>query len=358
MRMSKLRHSWTASVVFIMIIVDCTCETVPEDLLTDNDEQLYKLQRDDLIDSILEKITPRSSEQSDEGIESNELPHEKLDKEKSPPLQLKSMLPSPSRFSSSYQNTVTIHTSTNASTSAINTGLLITNKTTFQPMSSTQRLQESFLAKQSQAIQSIEVNSSSFTGIASTTSYPSSVSAINVTLSLGNSPILVSTMITSTTSFRLSSALMPYSISMVHDTAQSTLQPTSTVFAVGQPTQSSSISETPKILTVQKSVSSIANIPTSSISPETSTRKMPEIPDERQFGVFIPTTIKNEEGISFIYINVLLPIVAGITGALFITFSILLFRCCRRRKLKKVRYFGAKKRDNASGSNELTDRYK
>ena len=285
--MSKLRHSWSVPVTFIIFIVNCTCETVPEDLLTDNDEQLYKLERDDLIDSILEKITPRSSEQSDEGIESNELPHGKRDQEKSPPkevsLQLKSMLPSPSRFSSPYLNTVTIHASKNASNSEINTGLLLSNKTAFLPMSSTQRLQESFLARQSLSVHSTEVNSTSYAGVMSNT-YPSSGSAINVTLSLGNSHILVSTMITSTTSFRLSNILMPYSISMVHDTAQSTVLPTSTVFAVDQLTQSSSISETPKILTVQKSVSTIANVPTSSVSPEMSTGKMPEIPDERQFG--------------------------------------------------------------------------
>eukprot|EP00794_Sanderia_malayensis_P020085 gene20085-22055_t len=72
--------------------------------------------------------------------------------------------------------------------------------------------------------------------------------------------------------------------------------------------------------------------------------QMPTLPDEKGFGDTVyklPTTNKEKE-VSFVYLNILLPIVSGIAGALLITFSIMLFRCCRRRKLKKVRYFGGK----------------
>ncbi|XP_015768498.1 PREDICTED: flocculation protein FLO11-like [Acropora digitifera] len=46
------------------------------------------------------------------------------------------------------------------------------------------------------------------------------------------------------------------------------------------------------------------------------------------------------QSIQFFYTNVLIPIGAGALVALFIAFLVVLCRCCRRRKLKKVRYFG------------------
>ena len=44
----------------------------------------------------------------------------------------------------------------------------------------------------------------------------------------------------------------------------------------------------------------------------------------------------------FIYINVLLPLASGLLGALFIILLIMLYKCCRRRRLRTVKYFGGK----------------
>lgn len=47
-----------------------------------------------------------------------------------------------------------------------------------------------------------------------------------------------------------------------------------------------------------------------------------------------------KQSIQFFYTNVLIPVGAGALVALVIAFLVVLCRCCRRRKLKKVRYFG------------------
>lgn len=49
---------------------------------------------------------------------------------------------------------------------------------------------------------------------------------------------------------------------------------------------------------------------------------------------------KEAKDVKFFYVNVLIPIGAGVCGALAIALAVVMFRCCRRRKLKKVRYFG------------------
>jgi len=54
----------------------------------------------------------------------------------------------------------------------------------------------------------------------------------------------------------------------------------------------------------------------------------------------MPSPLDDEKSIQFFYTNVLIPIGAGALVALFIAFLVVLCRCCRRRKLKKVRYFG------------------
>lgn len=46
------------------------------------------------------------------------------------------------------------------------------------------------------------------------------------------------------------------------------------------------------------------------------------------------------QNVRFFYVNVLIPVGAGACAALLIAFLVVLCRCCRRRKLKKVRYFG------------------
>jgi len=70
------------------------------------------------------------------------------------------------------------------------------------------------------------------------------------------------------------------------------------------------------------------------------------LPDERAFveglgrqGVGEDIDVKN---IRFMYASVLVPVMSGLVGALLITFGILLFKCVKRRRLKKVRYYGAK----------------
>jgi len=68
------------------------------------------------------------------------------------------------------------------------------------------------------------------------------------------------------------------------------------------------------------------------------------LPDERGFSDGIG---RNDEDIDvknirFMYASVLVPVMSGLVGALLITFGILIFKCVKRRRLKKVRYYGAK----------------
>lgn len=56
-------------------------------------------------------------------------------------------------------------------------------------------------------------------------------------------------------------------------------------------------------------------------------------------GVGEDIDVKN---IRFMYASVLVPVMSGLVGALLITFGILIFKCVKRRRLKKVRYYGAK----------------
>jgi len=68
--------------------------------------------------------------------------------------------------------------------------------------------------------------------------------------------------------------------------------------------------------------------------------------DERGFG---DSLVKEEiaedmdvKNIRFMYAGVLVPVMSGLAGALMITFGILAYRCMKRKKLKRVRYYGAK----------------
>ncbi|CAH3150231.1 unnamed protein product [Porites lobata] len=54
----------------------------------------------------------------------------------------------------------------------------------------------------------------------------------------------------------------------------------------------------------------------------------------------MPSPMDDEKTVRFFYVNVLIPVGAGACTALAIAFLVVLCRCCRRRKLKKVRYFG------------------
>jgi len=54
----------------------------------------------------------------------------------------------------------------------------------------------------------------------------------------------------------------------------------------------------------------------------------------------MPSPQDDEKNVQFFYVNVLIPVGAGACAALLIAFLVVLCRCCRRRKLKKVRYFG------------------
>ena len=285
--MNKVKQQLSALAFLFAIILKCMCETVPEDLLTDNDEQLYKLQRDNLIDSIMEKIEPKTSEQTDKKVETHEMPQGKRnqieDVADELPLRLKSIFPSPSRFSSADMETIKIHTSKNISTTIIDTRME-ENKTIFHSVTSTQILGISSSKRQTDIIRSIDTSSSSnHENISSI--YPFTDTTGNSTSVRPISQLFVSTMITSTESLSISTILAPHSISVVYETASSILHPTRTVFMVDQLLQSSSITETPKITIPRKIPSTSINLPTSTpISSELTSRRMPSIPDEHGYG--------------------------------------------------------------------------
>lgn len=70
------------------------------------------------------------------------------------------------------------------------------------------------------------------------------------------------------------------------------------------------------------------------------------IADERGYGNDIAKEQVGEEmdvkNMRFMYASVLVPVMSGLVGALLITFGILIFKCMKRKKLKRVRYYGNK----------------
>ncbi|XP_002154996.1 uncharacterized protein LOC100211932 isoform X1 [Hydra vulgaris] len=69
------------------------------------------------------------------------------------------------------------------------------------------------------------------------------------------------------------------------------------------------------------------------------------LPDENGYGSSLESKEKDKENkdknFRYLYSYIIIPIMSGVIGALTITFVILLYNCIKKRKLKKVRYYGA-----------------
>ncbi|XP_065661365.1 uncharacterized protein LOC100211932 isoform X2 [Hydra vulgaris] len=69
------------------------------------------------------------------------------------------------------------------------------------------------------------------------------------------------------------------------------------------------------------------------------------LPDENGYGNSLESKEKDKENkdknFRYLYSYIIIPIMSGVIGALTITFVILLYNCIKKRKLKKVRYYGA-----------------
>eukprot|EP00112_Aurelia_sp_Birch-Aquarium-sp1_P016190 Seg3650.1 transcript_id=Seg3650.1/GoldUCD/mRNA.D3Y31 product="hypothetical protein" protein_id=Seg3650.1/GoldUCD/D3Y31 len=347
-------------VVFTIIYFASRCNgnSLPEDFMTDNDEQLARLKRENFIDSILKHLpffgtSSKKSESNDEAIPSEptgkkDIPSaEKQNTEtRSETAPLMSVFPSPSTFNSiemssfkislsmneskltsnvhdeTPNNTMFIHTAELTSSVSLNatTSSMIRNTTSLGPSISTQ-------LHLSSPVMKVAPNQSS--------------SVINATLSSAQFPI--TSVLSSTIKLSMSSMPAPHSTSTVSDTAQQKMSPSSTIFGKSESLMLSSVLKTQAIVPQKSSIVPDQKVVEPEVTQtETSGTQMPVLPDEKGYGGMEPTAIKNEKSIGFVYINILLPIVSGITGALFITFAIMLFRCCRRRRLKQVRYFGGK----------------
>ena len=283
--MYHLPKLYTAGLFLIIALTaNCFCETVPEDLLTDNDEQLYKLKRDDLVDSILNEIMPPESaeDKKHEEDKSSKSTQEKQNelKDDAKSVYLSSVYPSPSTFSTANIDTIKIHTSKIASSSlSMNRSSAALNHTNIEPTQSTHELHSTLHLNQSNSSLNSEIRPSVF-AIATTSRLGG-----NSTLLLLHSQMLVSTIVASTASLAIPSLPAPHSISTISDTAQSVIQPTSTYFAAETLPKSSVIAETPKIVNAERSFSIIKHVATeTSHSPNTSSRKMPTVPDEQGYG--------------------------------------------------------------------------
>ncbi|EDO35700.1 predicted protein [Nematostella vectensis] len=132
-------------------------------------------------------------------------------------------------------------------------------------------------------------------------------------------------------------------------TTKATTTSVSTTTATTKEEESTTTAETTTV-TATKPLSSEETstmLPTTAPTPKPDTEVKTEAKVTEQSseaGATMPSPNNaNEKNVKFFYVNVLIPVSIGVIGALLIAFFVLLYKTCRRRKLKKVRYFGKAK---------------
>ena len=286
MKLSILPRLYACAVFSTLIATFCHCQMTPEDLLTDSDEQLDKLKRDDFVDSILEQFPSLEplGEPSEEDKENNEKEKDSQHAKNEPgdaakTAALSSVFPSPSAFTFASIKTSNISTSNSVSTSAAASNKTVLDNSTYvRPTGSVYNLHSSIFVNQTNtkdlAFQTRELLIDK--------SATHSINDTKSTMNVLQSSSLVSTINSSMSSVVISTSPAVHSPSIVSDTAQSKIQPTSTSFVGDAALVSSTIKETPKIVSPIVSLSS-TKVKVST-SPGSSGRKMPVTPDESRFG--------------------------------------------------------------------------
>lgn len=290
-------------VVFTIIYFASRCNgnSLPEDFMTDNDEQLARLKRENFIDSILKHLpffgtSSKKSESNDEAIPSE--PTGKKDipsaekqniKTKSETAPLMSVFPSPSTFNSiemssfkislsmneskltsnvhdeTPNNTMFIHTADLTSSVSLNatTSSMIRNTTSLGPSIATQLHLSSSVRKVA----------------------PNQQSSSVIIATLSSAPFPITSVLSSTIKLSMSSMPAPHSTSTVSDTAQQNISPSSTVFGKSESLMLSSVLKTQAIVPQKSSIVPDQKVVEPEVTQtETSGTQMPVLPDEKGYG--------------------------------------------------------------------------
>lgn len=317
---------------FIVLFIYLTHgHLLPEDSLTDNEEQLNREKRDNFLDSILKTIpffNPTAAEQQEE-----EEPVDPNDDDVIITPLLSSLSTSPSTSLVS-MTTTTVNTS--SSIVATSAGITLSATIVPSPTLFSSLISSNISVLQTSTFKSmLTVSSSSYNmsssiritprlAISSTslsmTSVPSSIFRVNVSRST-----LMTVKESETSHTKLPSLTYP-SVKSVAKLFASASQVTSSIRM--------SASTTSPAREASETIISMVIMPAEA-----------GLPNEKGYGDQLDLDVRSDKdmkNIKFIYRNVLIPIMSGIFGALLITFSIIIYKCVRRRKLQKIRYYGGK----------------
>lgn len=318
---------------FIVLFIYLTHgHLLPEDSLTDNEEQLNREKRDNFLDSILKTIpffNPTAAEQQEE--------EEPVD----PNDDYVIITPLLTSLSTSPSTPIVSMTTTTANTSssilATSAGITLSATIVPSPTLFSSLISSNISVLQTSTFKSVfTVSSSSYNrsssiritprlAISSTslsmTSVPSSTFRVNVSRST------LMTVIESETSHTKLPSLTYPSVKSVAKLFASASKVTSSI--------SMSASTTSPAREASETIISMVIMPA----------EAGLLPNEKGYGDQLDLDVRSDKdmkNIKFIYRNVLIPIMSGIFGALLITFGIIIYKCVRRRKLQKMRYYGGK----------------
>ena len=292
-----LRYIFVLAIIFFAS--RCNGNSLPEDFVTDNDEQLARLKRENFIDSILKHLpffgtSSKKSESNDDALLSG--PTEKVvssaDKQsletKTETAPLMSVFPSPSTFNLIQTSSFKISLSMNESKLTSNVQDKTTSNSTFihtvelKPLVSLNTTTSNLIRKTASFGISLstrlQVSSSSMKMALNLSS-----SIINATLSPVQFP--VTSVLSSTIKLSISSMPAPHSTSIVSDTAQSKILPSSTIFGKAESSRISSVLRTQSIVPQKSSTVPDKKILEPEVTHhETSGTQMPPLPDEKGYG--------------------------------------------------------------------------
>ena len=280
-------------VLFLLVVYlvhGGSCDSVPEDLLTDNQEQLEHWKQGNLIDSILNQLPFLGGSKENEeaaSVSKNSQAGESVDKKASqiasPTVPFKSIVPSPSSFGSVSTEKMSISRSSNEtmSKSVFRNSTELLGTPALKP---TKVLNSTSIVFSKNVSSSRHLNTTNTT--ANSTTNVSLVTRVNEHASLFSH--LVSSLNLSTTPLFISSSPAAHSSPLILDTAQKTISPFSTSFGNTRNTVSRVMGTNTKP-SKSKSVSHASTVYQSS-----PTVGMPVLPDEKGYGGMIHVTYQTK----------------------------------------------------------------
>lgn len=273
---------------FLILTRFVYCDTMPEDLITDNDEQLAKLKRDDFVDSLRGQVPSMENQEKHEQKEESESTRHSSSTENDThsisslksTFPLSSVFPSPSAFSFGNKDSITISTSKHVMLSlAPNSTTALENNTRNKLNYKTPALSNYSLGSRTTTSMAVEI---------SKTFVEDGKHNINHTqtkLYVAPSSLSFSTDIKSIISVLITSAPAAHSISSISDTAQSKLEPKRSVFNSGVVSNSIAVNEMSTTVSPQTGISGKTITPgDTSITSGISSKKMPVLPELHENG--------------------------------------------------------------------------